>query len=792
MRPLLFVSCVLAASCGADLSPGALDGAPRVKVVLHPGAEFVPGQYVVALEPEAFVSRTRDLVHRQRPAVVFAAELAPQQVVAVHDALDMVTVRATEDEVQRLAVDPRVRYVEQDVMMYPVATQMNPPWGLDRIDQTARAGSNSYTYGRTGAGVRVYVMDSGIRASHQQFGGRVVNGFSAVNDGNGYLDCNQHGTHVAGTVGGSTFGVAKQVQLVNVRVFGCSGGSPGSTLLSGANWIINNAQRPAAVNMSLGGPFSQGWVDVINRMVQAGLVPVVAAGNENQNACNTTPAAAPNAITVGASDKNDRRASFSNYGSCVDLFAPGTEILSAGFASDTETRVLQGTSMASPHVAGVVALILEQNPNATVAEVANALLQRATTNVVSDTANSPNRLLFMPGDGNVPISPPAQLPPTQEPPQPPPAGAQALTNGQPVSGVSAAKGEWRYFTLDVPANAAQLVVQLSGGTGDADLYTRWDAAPNERGFEGQSAVDGNAERIAIAQPRSARLHVGVYGYAAFSGAQLVATFTVSSGTPPPANNSGLMNGQQLTGLTAPAGSAVRLTVDVPAGATNLRLEASGGTGDMDLYVRRNQEPTTTAYDWRPYLDGNNEAVTIAAPQPGRYFIALSAWSAFSGLSFRVSWSGGGSGGGGGSTGGGGGMTDGGGGMTGGGGGMTGGGGGTTGGGAGGGGGSSTTSLSSGVPVAGLAYAGSSWRVFTITVPSGRPSLTVTTSGGNGDVDLFVRLGAAPTLGTSDGDSQNLGNAESVTISNPQAGTWYVGLYGTSFDPYDGVTLTASY
>ncbi|HRQ64400.1 MAG TPA: S8 family peptidase [Xanthomonadaceae bacterium] len=305
------------------------------------------------------------------------------------------SVSASEREIHALLKDPRVAYVEEDGMVFLDATQSNATWGLDRIDQRNRPLNGTYIYDYTASNVRAYVIDSGIRASHNQFGGRVLSGASYINDGRGTNDCNGHGTHVAGTIGGSTHGVAKQVRLVPVRVFGCTGGSSNSTIVAGINWVAANRVLPAVANMSLGGGAATTTDNATNNLISRGVSVVVAAGNSGANACNYSPARVANAITVGSTTSTDARSSFSNFGSCVNIFAPGSSITSAWHTSNTATNTISGTSMASPHVAGVAALWLGTSPSATPAAIRNHIYSRATTNVLSGIGSgSPNRLLY--------------------------------------------------------------------------------------------------------------------------------------------------------------------------------------------------------------------------------------------------------------------------------------------------------------------------------------------------------------------------------------------------------------
>jgi len=308
-------------------------------------------------------------------------------------ALNGFAVEMTAEDAERLSQDFRVKFVEEDGVVQADATQSNPPWGLDRIDQRNRPLNGIYTFNWTGSGVRAYVIDTGIRTSHNQFGGRAQNVFDAFG-GNGQ-DCNGHGTHVAGTVGGSTYGVAKSVLLRGVRVLNCSGSGSNSGVIAGVDWVRLNRINPAVANMSLGGGASSALDTAVNNLSNSGVAIAVAAGNSNANACNSSPARAANAITVGSTTTTDARSSFSNFGSCLDLFAPGSGIQSAWYTSNTATATLSGTSMASPHVAGVAALYKQANPSASASTIRNAIVNNATTNVVTNAGTgSPNRLLY--------------------------------------------------------------------------------------------------------------------------------------------------------------------------------------------------------------------------------------------------------------------------------------------------------------------------------------------------------------------------------------------------------------
>ena len=306
---------------------------------------------------------------------------------------------------ESLRRDARVEYIEADQTMTADTTQTGATWGLDRIDQRALPLNGSYTYTPDGSGVNAYVIDTGIRITHTQFGGRAVSGFDAVGDGNGTNDCNGHGTHVSGTIGGTTYGVAKNVKLYAVRVLDCAGSGTNSGVIAGVDWVTSNHASPAVANMSLGGGASTALDNAVANSIASGVFYGIAAGNSNTNACTTSPARVASATTVGSTTSTDARSSFSNFGTCVDIFAPGSSITSSWNTNDIATNTISGTSMATPHVVGVAALYLQNNPGASAAAVGTALTSTATANVVTGAGTgSPNLLLYSPltGGGNPP------------------------------------------------------------------------------------------------------------------------------------------------------------------------------------------------------------------------------------------------------------------------------------------------------------------------------------------------------------------------------------------------------
>jgi len=298
--------------------------------------------------------------------------------------------------VSAVAADPRVAYVERDGTMRAVASQPGATWGLDRIDQRNLPLDSNFNYASTGSGVKAYIIDTGIRFSHVDFGGRAVTGFDAIVPGGPASDCNGHGTHVSGTVGGATYGVAKSVTLVAVRVLSCAGTGLTSWVIAGVDWVTGNHQtgQPAVANMSLGGGANDALDAAIRNSIADGVSYALAAGNDNADACATSPARVAEAMTIGATDTTDTRASFSNFGPCVDWFAPGVNITSDWWMTDTSTNTISGTSMATPHTAGVAALYLQTNPTASPAAVQTALFNLTTKGIVKSANSSNNHLLF--------------------------------------------------------------------------------------------------------------------------------------------------------------------------------------------------------------------------------------------------------------------------------------------------------------------------------------------------------------------------------------------------------------
>jgi subtilisin family serine protease len=360
-------------------------------------AGTIPGSYIVVLKPgmpaaDQITATSQELVGR------YGGKVADSYLSAVRG----FHLESTADEAAHLAADPSVAFVEQDAVIdgkalatpvTSVTQSKKLAWGLDRLDQRSLPLSKTYNY-KSAASVTAYVIDTGVRTSHKEFGGRASSGWDFVDGDATANDCHGHGTHVAGTIGGATYGVAKDVKIVALRVLGCAGSGSFSDFIAAIDWVTKNARMPAVANMSLGGPRSKALDAAVQRSVASGVTYAIAAGNEDQNSCKSSPAAAPDAITVGAVDSADRRADFSNWGTCLDIFAPGVDIVSAAKGSDTGTKKMSGTSMAAPHVAGAAALVLAAHPDWTPRQVRDDLVANAGVNLVKDPGKgSSNRLL---------------------------------------------------------------------------------------------------------------------------------------------------------------------------------------------------------------------------------------------------------------------------------------------------------------------------------------------------------------------------------------------------------------
>lgn len=461
----------------------------------------ISGSYIVVLHD---VTAAADV---SASATALASRYGASVQETWQDALKGFHAYMSASQARKLAADPSVKYVEQDQVYTIQGTQSpTPSWGLDRIDQRALPLNNSYTFpNNQGAGVTAYIIDTGIRVSHNDFGGRAVWGTNTTGDGNN-TDCHGHGTHVASTTGGTAYGVAKSVSLVAVKVLNCAGSGTTAGVNSGINFVTQQHTTGAAVaNMSLGGGFSQSQNDAVTASINDGVTYAIAAGNSNANACNFSPASTPAAITLGATGQNDARASFSNFGTCLDLFTPGVSITAAWMTSNTATNTISGTSMASPHAAGIAALIKAANPSFTPQQVRDRMVADATSGAVgSPGTGSPNLLGFVNNGGGGNPDPVVVFEDTFE-------TAQGwITN--PNGTDTAATGTWVRGNPDQTTSG--IVLQLGTTvSGVNDLVT---GAPAGSGA-GANDVDGGVTSIrspAISLPAGATLTLGYSWYLA--------------------------------------------------------------------------------------------------------------------------------------------------------------------------------------------------------------------------------------------------------------------------------------
>jgi subtilisin family serine protease len=541
---------------------------------IHGGA-VVPGSYIVVLKPGVAAKPGAAGLSASLVALDLAVRHGGTVTHVYEHALSGFAIRLSERAARALARDPRVEYVEEDGVVEAIATQNNATWGLDRIDQRDRPLSTTYTYDTTASNVNAYIIDTGIRTTHVDFGGRAFHGTDTVGDGQNGNDCNGHGTHVAGTVGGGTWGVAKGVRLFRVRVLNCSGSGSNAGVIGGVDWVTANHIKPAVANMSLGGGASTALDNAVANSIGAGVTYAIAAGNSNANACNSSPARVPAAITVGSSTSTDARSSFSNFGTCLDIFAPGSGITSAWSTSNTATNTISGTSMATPHVAGVAALFLAANPTASPAQVGTALVDNASPNRISNAGTgSPNLLLFSLFGGT----------------PPPPGGTvffddfetslgwQTNANGTDT----ASTGQWARGNPETTSSG----ITLQNGTttsGANNLST----GPPAGASAGTNDVDGGVTTITsppIALPSTGTLTLSFQYYLAHLNNATSADFfrVVVVGTTAsqvfqelgdPANDAGTFSSASVN-ISAFAGQTVRIRFEAADASTASLIEAA--------------------------------------------------------------------------------------------------------------------------------------------------------------------------------------------------------------------------
>lgn len=623
---------------------------------------------------KSFVKNFKSKKANVTPQYVRAMALSNHHVMRVNKKLSALEANTL---MQEIAASGNVEYIEIDQMLQPTATPSDPRYSdqWHYFENAAGINAPAAWDNATGAGVTVAVLDTGYRP-HADLNANLLPGYdmisnlSVANDGGGRdsdardpgdaVSANEcgythsarssswHGTHVAGTVaavannGEGVVGVAYDSKVVPVRVLGKCGGLT-SDIADGIIWAAGGSvsgvpanPNPAdVINMSLGGSgsCSSTTQNAINQARANGAVVVIASGNDNDNSANYNPGNCSGVVNVASVGRNGGRAYYSNYGSNIDVAAPGG---AQSFANDPEGVLStynsgsntpssdsysysQGTSMAAPHVAGVAALIKQAKPSATPDEIESIL--KSTTKSFGATCNSC-------GTGIVDAA--AAVAEASGGTTPPPAGDNVLADGVAKTGLSGARGGQDFYTMEIPANTSKVTFTMSGGTGDADLYVKAGSKPTTSSYDCRPYKGGNNEVCTIDNPTAGTYHVMLQGYSAYTGVSLQGDLTAGSAGPQP-------GGITETNLSASRNNWVYKTVDIPAGMTSFTVTMSGGSGDADLYVRQGSQPTTSTYDCRPYKNGNAETCTFTNPQAGTWHIGLRAYSTFSGVTLDAQY-----------------------------------------------------------------------------------------------------------------------------------------------------------
>lgn len=542
----------------------------------------------------------------------------------------------SEKDKKRFEKNPNVEYIEVDQKRRFMAQTV--PYGIgmvqaDQVDDSVASAASG--------GKKICVIDSGLDLPHEDMGTRfdTINGTNDSGTGNWYDEGGPHGTHVAGTIAALNNGlgvrgvIGSNPNMHIVKVFNSSGWGYSSSLVAAIETCADNGSD--VVNMSLGGGgSSQTEANAMDNLFNQGVLLIAAAGNDGSAYSSTDalsyPASYNAVMSVAALDSSKSLASFSQKNSQVEIAAPGVDVLSTypeGTGSQGNYGTMSGTSMASPHVAGVAALVWSHHPSCSAQQIRDAL------NATAEDLGSAGRDVRF-GYGLVQTKDAVDYITAngcaggggQEPP-----ADNELSNGATVSNLAASTGDALYYTLDVPAGATDLSFTMNGGSGDADLYVRFGSQPTTSTYDCRPYLGGNTETCTISNVQAGTYHVMVRAYSSFSGVNLTGSFTE------PTSGGGEGGSASATDLSGATGSWTHYYVDLPAGMTSLNVTMSGGTGDADLYVRQGSQPTESSYDCRPYRSGNNETCAIDNPGSGRWYVSLQGYQAYSGVDLLVEW-----------------------------------------------------------------------------------------------------------------------------------------------------------
>lgn len=594
----------------------------------------ISNEYIVTLHAENSVYDYNNSAKAQSIITDQAHNLESEyniQMITTYSSINAVLFQGSAVEIEQLKKDPSVKSIETNKIfsVSPIIktnnNQPNPDWGLDRSDQHDLPLNKNYHFDYNAKNVSAYVIDTGIYTANNDFGGRARKGYNAIGNNTNSDDCNGHGTHVAGILGSGTYGIAKATTLYGVRVLGCDGSGSLSNVLKGIQWVIDNAQKPAVANISLGGGRSSSFDAAVTQLVRSGVSTAYASGNSNSDACNFSPRSSL-AVAVGSTTISDSRSNFSNWGSCVDIFAPGTNIRSTWIGFPTANIVLSGTSMASPMTAGAIALILAENPDYTPAQVKEALLSRSSKNKLTNLRGSPNRLIYTLDDEPIVPEEPEITPPCND-------DEQCLVNGKPIS-ESGEQSSSKFFYIDVPKDADLLTIETSDGTGDVDLYVKNGSIPEKFSFDCRPYRNGTSEKCTFTSPESGRWHIMLYGWRDYANVNLVATYTPSDLPEPEPDlcdgRENCLENDEAIDVEGTPGSERNYIIPVKEGSSNLTITLEQGEGIADILVSHGQQPTRAKNDCAPFGNGGNEVCTFTNPQVGDWHILVKGWSDYQG------------------------------------------------------------------------------------------------------------------------------------------------------------------